>query len=206
MDKRIIVVDNFYSNPDAIRSFAFKSGFSSGAKYNYPGYQSEKRFVNIDAIQGAFEKLIGKKIDLDLDRFTFGGFRIITSETGAKTKVHADSVIDWAGLVFLTPNAPMSSGFGVLRHKETNRISPPTDKEAREMGFEDAQEFEREIVHRDMADLSKWELVNFIGPVYNRLVLFRGNELYHAPLGGVGAKPEEARLTHNFFFNEKVLV
>jgi len=58
------------------------------------------------------------------------------------------------------------------------------------------------VARRDMADLDKWELVRQVGPVYNRLVLFRGCEMYHAPLGGIGDSPRTARLTHNFFFNE----
>jgi hypothetical protein len=70
------------------------------------------------------------------------------------------------------------------------------------MGYEDADEFELQVIRRDMADLSAWELVSFVSPIYNRLVLFRGSELYHAPLRGFGDEPANSRLTHNFFFNE----
>lgn len=69
------------------------------------------------------------------------------------------------------------------------------------MGFADASEFDDKVIRNDKADLSKWERIAYIGPVYNRLILFRGGEFYHAPMGGCGVSAETARLTHIFFFN-----
>ncbi|EEM92343.1 hypothetical protein bthur0013_63200 [Bacillus thuringiensis IBL 200] len=152
-------------------------------------------------MKSSFEKLIGKEIDADPDRFTYGGFRLITEETGLMPKIHADS-IDWAVMIFLTPNAPLDKGVGFYRHIKTGLEGPPTDQKARELGFEDAAEFERAVIHRDQANLDCWELVSSISPVYNRLVMFRGRELYHAPIGGFGNSPENCRITHNFFFLE----
>jgi hypothetical protein len=57
-----------------------------------------------------------------------------------------------------------------------------------------------------MADLDRWELIGSVGPVYNRLVLVRGCELYHAPLGGIGTDALTGRMTHSFFFNEARVV
>ncbi|KZE80764.1 hypothetical protein AV654_10420 [Paenibacillus elgii] len=201
MDTKVIVVDNFYLKPDLVRNLAIKDDYRSGAKNNYPGYESH-RFFGIDTLAEVFQKLIGKQIYYNPDRFTFGGFRIITEKTGFMPKVHADSV-DWAGLIFLTPEAALDKGVGFYRHLETGFESPPTDKDARKKGYEDSNEFERQVIYRDQADLSKWELMSFISPVYNRLVLFKGRDLYHAPLGGFGENPGNARLTQNFFFLEK---
>ncbi|MEJ8545586.1 DUF6445 family protein [Brevibacillus borstelensis] len=200
METKVIIVEDFYTKPDVIRKLALQDQYASVAKFNYPGYQSHKIFSS-EGLKIKIEQIIGRKIDVDTDRFTFGGFRLITEETGSLPKVHADA-IDWAGMIFLTPNAPMDKGVGFFRHKATGLEGPPTDREARELGFEDACEFERQIIHNDQADLSKWELVSFVSPVYNRLVLFRGRELYHAPLGGFGDNLENCRLTHNFFFLE----
>lgn len=200
-EDQYIIIDNFYSDPDVIRQFALEEKYASVAKLNYPGYQSHKVFHS-ESIQKAFEKAIGKEIIVDTDRFTFGGFRLITEETGKMPKVHADS-IDWAGLIFLSKDAPLDAGVGIYRHKETGLIGPPTDAEARSLGYEDAAEFERELVYRDQADLSKWEIIFQVEPLYNRLVLFKGRELYHAPIKGFGTTPEDCRITHNFFFMEK---
>lgn len=203
MQNKIIVIENFYKNPQLIRNLAIKSDYSSVAKLNYPGYQSDKEF-DANGIIEAFEKIVGNKIENPKGRFTFGGFRLITENTGKILKVHADTIIDWAGLVFLTPNAPLDSGLGIYKHKETGLTGPPTDEEARQLGYEDASEFERCVIRRDMDNLSKWELISFIGNQFNRLVLIKGCELYHAPMKGFGENTENCRITQNFFFKESL--
>lgn len=205
MNKKVIVIDNFYDNPDLVRRAALTSDFNSYAKYNYPGYQSYKAF-NPSAISSIFEEVIGKPIDYDKESLTFGNFRLITEQTGNLSKIHADVMIDWAGLVFLTPDAPLDKGVGFFKHKASGLECPPTDLEARKMGYEDSDDFEERVIKPDMDNLEKWELISYVSPLYNRLVLFKGAEIYHAPMGGFGDEPENSRLTHNFFFKEKVLV
>lgn len=202
MQSKLIVVDDFYADPDAVRHSALSSRFRSAGRLNYPGWQSDKS-LHSEALREVFAALVGTPIDVDADRYTWGGFRLITEETGRHVKVHADTGVDWAGMVYLTPDAPMRAGTGFFRHREHGLSGPPSDAEARAMGFADATAFERDVARRDMADLSRWELESSVGPVYNRLVLFRGCELYHAPLAGIGDDPQTARLTHNFFFDEK---
>ncbi|WUR90416.1 DUF6445 family protein [Streptomyces sp. NBC_01262] len=202
MRRSILVVDDFYTDPDAVRAAALRTEFASAGRYNYPGWQSNKAF-SADAIRTSFESLIGEQVIVDPDRFTWGGFRIITEDTGNLTKVHSDTAVDWAAMVYLTPNCDASAGTGFFRHCETGFEGPPTDEEARKLGFSDANEYEEKVSRRDMADLDAWEVVSSVSPRYNRLVLFRGCELYHAPLKGQGSRPNEARLTHNFFFNTK---
>ncbi|MGX4670418.1 DUF6445 family protein [Cerasibacillus sp. JNUCC 74] len=200
-NKKIIVIENFYKNPELIRNLAVKSDYSSVAKLNYPGFQSDKEF-DANGIIEVFEQIIGNKIEDPKGRFTFGGFRLITEQTGKVLKVHADTIIDWAGLIFLTPKAPLNSGLGIYRHRESGLTGPPTDMKARELGYEDTSEFERCVIRKDMDDPSKWELISFIGNQFNRLVLIKGCELYHAPMKGFGQTPENCRITQNFFFKE----
>lgn len=202
MNKKIIMVEDFYTQPEKIRKLALEEEYASVAKLNYPGYQSHKVF-NSKSLVSRFEKLIGANIDVDTDRFTFGGFRLITDETGKMPKIHADT-IDWAAMIFLTPNAPSNAGIGFYKHKETGFEGPPSDEEARKLGFEDSLDFEEKIIYRDQADIDKWELISSISPTYNRLVMFKGRELYHAPISGFGSTPEDCRITHNFFFMEDV--
>lgn len=200
MTNNVVVIDNFYEDPHSVRKLALNCEYVSGAKYNYPGYQSKKQYYTPEIVQ-KIENVIGSKIT-DIDRYTFGAFRIITKDTGSMPKVHADSVIDWAGLIFLTPDAPENNGLGFYKHKETGLVGPPTDQQSRMLGYEDSNEFERLVVRRDMADLNLWELTDVVLPVFNRLVLFRGCEYYHAPLGGSGSNQDTGRITQNFFFNE----
>jgi hypothetical protein len=200
MQSKVIIVDDFYANPDAVRRRALRSHYADITPTDYPGYGS-KQTIDSASLRDRFRELIGAELNIDTSRFTWGGFRFITEESGKHPKVHADVAVDWAGMVYLTPDVPMRSGTAFFRHRETGFDAPPTDREARALGFADASEFDDKVIRRDKADLSKWEQIARIGPVYNRLILFRGAEHYHAPMGGYGDSPETARLTHIFFFN-----
>jgi len=199
---KIIIVDDFYRVPDKVRERALTSRYANIAETDYPGFASQLR-IDAASLRNSFSDLIASDLNLDGARFTWGGFRFITEESGRRPKVHADIAVDWAGMVYLTPGVPASAGTGLYRHKETGFEGPPKDREARALGFSDASEFDDKVIRRDKADLSKWDLTTLLAPTYNRLVLFRGADFYHAPLGGVGDSPETARLTHIFFFNER---
>lgn len=201
MDNRLVIVDDFYARPDAVRARALASDYANIEPTDYPGFAS-RLVLEVDALRRVFSEVLGADLYVDDVRFTWGGFRSITADTGTRPKVHADTAIDWAGMVYLTPGLPPSAGTGLYRHRESGFTSPPTDREARALGYADASEFEDQVIHRDKADMSKWEEVARIAPVYNRLLLFRGGEQYHAPLAGHGDTPDTGRLTHNFFFNE----
>jgi hypothetical protein len=199
---RLIVVDDFYADPAAVRDFCFRTcRFRSAERYNYPGWEGHKG-ANPPELEKALASIVGGDIEVDDERFTWGGFRLITEESGRNPAVHADSGADWAGLVYLTPDAPASGGTGLFRHRATGLESPPTDAQARSLGFSDADTFDREVIRPQKCDQDAWELISWVAPIYNRLLLFRGRECYHAPLAGFGSTAERARLTHNFFFND----
>lgn len=202
MRSKVIIVENFYANPEKVRARAMTSDYADITPTDYPGYASRLR-LETETLQKIFSGLVDSELNVDKARFTWGGFRFITEESGRYTKVHADVAIDWAGMVYLTPKAPRSAGTAFFRHKATGFESPPTNREARALGYSDTSEFDDKVIRPDKADLSKWEQTARIEPVYNRLVLFRGGEFYHAAIGGCGYSPETARLTHVFFFNEK---
>jgi hypothetical protein len=202
MRSSIIIVDDFYANPDPIREHALKSEYANITPTDYPGFASRLR-LDSGALQRQIGSLIGADLNVDKSRFTWGGFRFITADTGSRPIVHCDTAADWAGMVYLTRDMPAEVGTALYRHKATGFYGPPSDREARAIGFADASEFDDKVIRNDKADLSKWEEVASIAPAYNRLILFRGGEAYHAPKGGHGDSPETSRLTHIFFFNER---
>ena len=201
MSSKVIVVDDFYAKPEAVRAKALTSRYANIEPTDYPGFAS-RLVVESRSLEKAFSELIGAELNVDRERFTWGGFRYITAESGRSAIVHADVAANWAGMVYLTPHAPMSAGTAFFRHCATGLSAPPTDREARALGYADASEFDDQVIRPDKADLSKWEQIARVGPVYNRLVLFRGSEHYHAPMGGCGDSPQTARLAHIFFVNE----
>lgn len=202
MKRDVIIVDDFYAQPLKLRERALKSRYAEISATDYPGYASQVR-LETNALERSFSKLIGAPLLIDRERFTWGGFRFITAESGSRPIVHADVAVDWAGMVYLTPDCDMATGTGLYRHKVTGFTGPPTDRAARALGFCDAADFDDKVIRPDKADLSKWEVWHEVRPVFNRLILFRGGDNYHAPLAGCGDGPETARLTHIFFFNER---
>ena len=52
----------------------------------------------------------------------------------------------------------------------------------------------------DSQDYTKWEMVDKIGNVFNRLILYRSNN-FHVSLDYFGTNKENGRLFQVFFFN-----
>ena len=180
MQTSMIVVDDFYSNPDEVRAFALAQPFD--VKGNYPGART-KPFLN-DSIKASIQAVVqaagGNVTDwLEQHQYT-GTFQLCTAED--RTWIHPDHFNTWAAVCYLTPDAPLSSGTGLYRHKATGEYRRTT-----------------EDLHEGR-DYTKWELVDRVGNRYNRLVMYRG-DLFHASLDYFGDKPENARLFQTFFFN-----
>ena len=49
--------------------------------------------------------------------------------------------------------------------------------------------------------LNNWEQVDFIGNIFNRLVVYRGSLFHRSVLPGFGKDKEPGRLFQTFFFN-----
>jgi hypothetical protein len=92
----------------------------------------------------------------------------------------------WAGVCYLTPDAPISGGTALYMYKETKRRSSIDNIDYRE----------------DARDYTKWEVVDRIGNIYNRLILYPGN-LYHASMDYFGKDLHSGRLFQTFFFNTR---
>ena len=120
-----------------------------------------------------------------------GSFQYTTASD--RSWIHSDYTTNWAGIVYLTPDAPLSAGTGLFRLKENGlrnwKNSEHTDEE------------NMNALHNKYSqDYTKWEMVDKIGNVYNRLVLYRG-DLFHVSLDYFGDCKENGRLFQLFFFN-----
>lgn len=174
----LVIAENFYDNPDDVRRFALSQSFDVNG--NFPGYRT-KPFLN-DAVKNAISVLVsasGPVTNWYEDVGYTGSFQICTAQD--RTWIHADSFNTWAGVCYLTPNAPLSGGTSLYRHKATgNREKIDSDYES--------------------YDYTKWEVVDRIGNIYNRLILYRGN-MFHASVDYFGSTYEDGRLFQTFFFD-----
>ena len=190
METQLLITDQFYNDVDAVREFALQQDFS--VKGNYPGNRTIS-FLN-DSIKETIESIIkphaGKVVYWSEDQYT-GAFQYTTSRE--RSWIHADQTTEWAGICYLTPNAPHSAGTGIFRHKETGLIRAPKNEDG---------SLNRELmdyIGKDSQDMTKWDLVDVVGNVYNRLVLYRG-DLFHMSLDYFGNNLYDSRLFQTFFF------
>lgn len=168
MKQNLIVIDNFYDDPNAIRTFALDQSYD--VKGNYPGKRT-KSYLSAEAKE-KIQSVLGEVSWHDIDGGT-GSFQYTTAlET---SWIHKDTT-EWAGVCFLTPNAPLDSGTILYKH--------------REIGNE-----------KEVYDLTKFEKDTIISNVYNRLILYRG-DLLHKSNNYFGLEKNDARLFQVFFLGE----
>jgi hypothetical protein len=202
VNRKLYVVDNFYKDSGAVRSLALNVHYQDVTKLNYPGEQSIHAYVS-KGIKEKFEAILGSEIVIDEERLTFGKFRVMTDDDRSWLKVHVDGIADWSGVIYLNNDDQRQGGTAFYKHRETGLVGPPSKEQICKLGFKNYDEFEEQIIGKDTLDVEKWEQVMFVGMRFGRLVLFKGNELFHAHTHAFGRDIQDGRLTQNFFFNEK---
>lgn len=187
--KKLFVIDNFYDDPVAVRNFALQQNFNGDLRF-YKGKRTNKRY-STPQIRQKFEQIMGEKIlqwdtpdDEAFNGSMNGVFQYCTPEDALV--YHYDSQ-KWAAMVFLTPDAPLQTGTSFYRHKETGiKISEDVNSDrAFSGGFYDA---------------TKFELIDTIGNVFNRCVIFDARQI-HAASEYFGQTIDDSRLFHIFFFD-----
>ena len=196
----LIVIDNFYNNPLETRNYILTQEFS--VKGNFPGQRTISYATDLikDIIQKYIEPF-GNKItefpilkdktdfktnDLEEDIYN-GSFQYTTSRD--MSWIHTDKWNNWAGVLFMTPDAPLSSGTAFYRFNDGATC------EAEGLVLNNKDE-----VDRWSQDFTKWELVDTVGNVFNRLVLFNAHR-YHMSMDYFGDTKENSRLFQTFFFS-----
>jgi hypothetical protein len=187
----LLVIDNFYSNPMETRNYILTQEFK--IRGNYPGqrtisYASEE-------IKNYIEKYIsgfaGKIIDWNMEKTENnynGSYQYTTSRD--RSWIHTDPNNKWAGVLYLTPNAPLSSGTGIYMFQDGTRYEDETSEEVRN---------NKKQTDMYSQDMTKWKLVDKIGNVFNRLILFNSKQ-FHMSMDYFGTSKENGRLFQVFFF------
>ena len=186
--KKLFVVDDFYENPDLVREYALQQEFNGDLRF-YKGKRTFGRH-STPQIKQRFEQIMGEKITRwDTPSEEFGGsmngvFQYCTPED--LLVYHYDSQ-KWAAMIFLTPNAPPNTGTSFYRHKETGiKVAEDPDADrAFAGGFYDA---------------TKFELIDTVGNIYNRCIIFDARAI-HAATEYFGQTKEDSRLFQIFFFD-----
>lgn len=175
----IIVIDNFYENPDEIRQFALKQEYP--VKGNYPGGRTKSFATDND--KSKFESIVGRKINYFPEGYN-GSFQLVTNKN--TSWIHRD-LTDFSVVIFLTPNPPSNGGTVLYRHKDTS-LQRTSNKE------------QDQILNSDSVNFDKWEIIDRIGNLYNRAIIFQGM-ISHMSDAYFGEDMETGRLFQTFFFD-----
>ena len=178
----IWVVDHFYEHPDLIRYLALQEEFYVTG--NFPGPRTQS-FAN-QLQKQKIEQVIGKPITSwrqSKDAYN-GAFQYSTSRE--RSWIHTDAYNTHAAVLYLNKNAPLSAGTATFRYKRTkDRYKNITNIE-----FTDDHS----------QDVTEWEIVDKIGNVFNRLLIFNSKQ-FHMSLDYFGVTKYDSRLFQVFFFN-----
>lgn len=191
--KNLIVVDNFYYNPDMVRDYAINN-----LKYEENEFARGKRSLERFFLNGTKERLegiLGRKIvNWESEDYSNGIFQFCTSKD--PIVIHSDNQ-QFAGIVYLTPDAPLASGTQTYKSKITGATR-----------FEDVEK-ELEVINKTFKGISKqsnfydrttFEVVDSVANVYNRLVMWDAKAI-HAATQYFGDDIENSRFFQLFFFD-----
>jgi len=171
----IYVVDNFYQCPNDVRQLALQS---------FNTKDLNKIVKASPEFKTHFEKIIGIKLDNFEKYMDNGAF----SYSVAGDKIVFDTKeYQYAGLVFLTPNAPRNTGITLYKSRHTDKlVLDSTDKS--------------DVFKNGNLDCTEFEPVDVISNVYNRLVIFNA-KMIHAVTNHFGNNAENGRLVQMFAFD-----
>jgi hypothetical protein len=180
---RIIAIDDFYSDPHGLREFIINNVEFAEDKDWYKGSRSTKQYF-IPGTKEKIESIMGIKIRRWEDHGMCGRFQFCTAQD--PVVYHYDEQ-KWAGMLYLTPDAPFSTGTSLYSSKRTGArdTSHPNVDESFYNGYYDSTQF---------------DLVDTVGNVFNRLVIFDA-QCIHAASGYFGNNIRNSRLFHLFFFD-----
>ena len=195
----LIVVDNFYNNAQGTRDYILTQEFS--VKGNFPG-QRTISYANEhlrDIIQTYVAPFGGKITEFPMpsssekkdsskteEAIYNGSFQYTTSRE--RSWIHTDGWNNWAGVLYLTPDAPLSAGTAFYRFKNGEY----SEEDAAILNTKDQTD-------KCSQDLTKWEQVDRVGNVFNRLILFNSKR-FHMSMDYFGDTKENSRLFQVFFF------
>ena len=181
----ILIIDNFYNNPQETRTFALKQSFALTG--NFPGKRTIS-FAN-NSIKNVIQTYIrpcGGEITIfpmeKNDKNYNGSYQVTLSKD--RSWIHTETYTNWCGIAFLTPNAPIQSGLEFYQSFDGKFMN----------------EKQIDIYNKIAYDKTKWNKVDNIGNKFNRLVLFR-SELFHTCINYFGNSNENGRLFQAFYFS-----
>jgi hypothetical protein len=183
LSDKVIVIDDFLKEPFLLRDFSLKQDY---LQHNYHPGRRSRSFVNAEIennIQSVLPARYGKILRFNNNFNCAFQINLYNEETW----VHSDRYNNFAGVLFLTPDAPPDSGTSFYRFYDGTVSS-----------INDENNLEKVMFY--CKDRTKWETIYSVENKFNRLVLFDSRQ-YHQATGYFGDNIDNGRLVQLFFFN-----
>ena len=200
----VTVIENFYENPDAIRKFALAQEYTfcherANLEYVYPG----SRTKDIFDLDGNLHAEICKKLicifhntEHDYMRWAVSTNFQGVSEEYNQGVIHTDHNTVFAGVLYLSPDAPLDSGTSLFKKNKT------FDEAKYQQALDDNDKrFRTGNIVMDTSYHSMFDEVVRVNNVYNTLIVYEGRH-FHAANRFFGKTLQDSRLAQVFFINK----
>lgn len=199
----VTVISDFYTNPDEIRKYALAQKYTychemKDIGYVFPGSRTKELR---ELSQSLYEKVCKKLISVfhipehDVMRWQINtSFQVVEGkyESGL---IHQDQNTVFAGVLYLTPDAPLDSGTSLFK-KNTSY-----DEELYWKLIKDNDERFKRKEPIDFSYHSMFDEVVRVNNVYNTLILFEG-DIHHCANQFFGETRQNSRLAQVFFITK----
>jgi hypothetical protein len=200
----VSIVENFYQDPDKVRSFALSQKYKyrhqlKDAGYVFPGCRTKDlSLINKPLFENVSKKIISlfHNEENDYMRWSIISSFQSVSEHYGKGVIHTDHNTIFAAVLYLTPDAPIDSGTSIYKpnHKfDEEKYQNYLNKNDKRF---DQGEIIMDTAYHDMFD----EVVR-VNNVYNTLILYEGRH-YHAANEFFGKTLKDSRLAQVFFVSK----
>jgi hypothetical protein len=180
----IVVVDNFYRYPDKIRQLALEAEYIVDDRY-FKGHRTKRNYL-FPYVKEELERLLQLGITDWMQQPANGVFQ---QTTRADPLVWHSDQQDYAAAVYLNEER-FDAGTSFWKHAITDDRRPSNDPEVNADLYS-----EYNLTHPD-----NWELVDKVGSVFNRLVIWDAKLIHSASTYG-GFDVKGPRLVQLFFFS-----
>lgn len=199
----VTVIENFYENPDEIREFALKQKFSychelKGIDYVFPGCRTKDLF---ELDKNLYEKVCRKLVSIfhntktDHMRWAITTSFQVVEERFGQGVLHQDGNTVFAGIVYLTPGAPLNAGTSLFK---PNKLFDEAEYQAA-IKQNDINFRENKPVNTGYHKMFDETIT--VNNIYNSLIIFNA-QTYHAANHFFGNSLETGRMAQVFFISK----
>ena len=197
MQTSLIIIDDFYDDPFAIRDAAlalrFKKQRYADGKFSYQTAKVPEA-IRSQAIDKIIT-IIGKEFRGQFIKSNFHLENRNETKSRPKTYIHIDK-LRWIGIIYLNPPFQCTGGTNFYQHKGTGHLHWNDVIRDHKAGIQSHVQ-----IRKDARKIQPWLLTDTVAMRFNRLLLYDGR-YFHQPASHFGMSKGNSRLIQTISFGE----